>query len=469
MRHLCKLLLRARTWSRKGGRQMGFFGWNLQFGGSSQESPPPPPPRRENWDIVSALGGGAQGLTYLVQRKPKREAGQLYVLKDLRRQDDPKARARFLREVTQLRHLQHRGVPRVIESNAVALESEEKLYLVLEHVPGPTLKQRVQTQPLSLADSLDLTLELLRILEYCHGESVIHRDVKPANIVLRDDSVTDPVIVDFGLSFNMATDDDLTMSSVGNSCLILPEQSATSSDRRQRESDVTQVCGILVYALTGSCPEHLLDAADRKPHRRPAFTDAVRECEAELVQRICEVLDRSFNRRFETRWRSANECRLALEEARAPLKAREKHDSVAGQLRAAFQNAAGEMVPKNLAALSEELEAATKGALNEVAKHFEDQFETTFAPSLFEEDAEIRHIFRFVPRSISLKGIRIEFRARLNQGFVHIDYWSGSPTAMTFITELTTFDVSDPVPVQTLKAAAVTEILRSLASLLPES
>ena len=99
--------------------------------------------------------------------------------------------------------------------------------------------------------------ELASVLNRCHENDFTHRDLKPANIVLRNSDITTPVLVDFGLSFNNAEEDNpLTRlnEEVGNRFLRLPEHRRGG---RAPASDVTQLAGIFFYIITGHEPRVL--------------------------------------------------------------------------------------------------------------------------------------------------------------------------------------------------------------------
>ncbi len=112
--------------------------------------------------------------------------------------------------------------------------------------PGPRLDEHLEEcGPLSVSDALLLVVSLCDIVAACHQQQIVHRDLKPRNILLRSGDTTDPVVVDFGLSFNQLDSelDEVTKAGeeVGNRFLRLPEH-ATGGDLA---SDITQVVGVL--------------------------------------------------------------------------------------------------------------------------------------------------------------------------------------------------------------------------------
>ena len=99
------------------------------------------------------------------------------------------------------------------------------MYLATEYIPGRGLS-RLSPNRGGQADvnaALNCVRKLAEVLDRCHENGVTHRDIKPANVVLRNGDITDPVLVDLGLSFNDADeDDDLTRAGeeVGNRFLL---------------------------------------------------------------------------------------------------------------------------------------------------------------------------------------------------------------------------------------------------------
>jgi serine/threonine-protein kinase len=133
----------------------------------------------------------------------------------------------MFREVASLQTLDIQGVPKVVESNADRYNDlRQNLYLVLDYIRGATLQERIQDGCLLLPDAISLLLKLVDIASYCHDQGVVHRDIKPDNVILKSNDVNNPVLLDFGQSFNHSDATDaltVTDQQLGNRFISLPE------------------------------------------------------------------------------------------------------------------------------------------------------------------------------------------------------------------------------------------------------
>lgn len=149
------------------------------------------------------LGEGGQGVAFLARH---RRLGHLVVIKILRiDQNDAQQRGRFLREGQALGMLQHPNIARLLHADTLPDGAE---YLVLEHVSGGSLRELLNRQraPLPIDHVLRFLLSTAEALAYAHAHGVIHRDVKPENLMLTSSPLcaeTPPALklIDFGLAY----------------------------------------------------------------------------------------------------------------------------------------------------------------------------------------------------------------------------------------------------------------------------
>lgn len=216
---------------------------------------------------------------------------------------------RFLREIELLRTFDHPNIANLIDSG----ESDFIIYFVMAYVEGPTLRDHLaRVRKASVSDCLRIGYDLLDALSYAHARDVVHRDVKPENIVLAREG---PVLVDFGIARAIAASgrDKLTRSgfSVGTSSYMSPEQVSGADDIDGR-SDIYSLGCVLFEALTGRPPftaknEELV----LRMHLDSQAPD-IRSHRADLPKGVCAVINKALITNRDKRWQSAEEMREAI-------------------------------------------------------------------------------------------------------------------------------------------------------------
>jgi serine/threonine protein kinase len=205
------------------------------------------------YEIVAELGRGAMGIVYKA-RDP--QIDRLVALKTilLHGQDPEKEdefRQRFLREAQAAGRLQHPGLVTIYDAGEE--EENHDPYIVLEFVNGESLnKLLARERKLPFSRALQLAEEVADALEYAHNQGVVHRDIKPGNILINEDGRAK--IADFGIAqLNIAS---FTMPGqvLGTPAYMAPEQ--LSGEGVDGRSDIFSV-GVLLYAMvTGLSPFH---------------------------------------------------------------------------------------------------------------------------------------------------------------------------------------------------------------------
>jgi serine/threonine protein kinase len=221
---------------------------------------------------------------------------------------------RFLREISVLAQLSHPHIAPLFDYG----ECDWILYFTMAYFEGPTLRQHLdRVRRLALADALRAADEILDALAYAHAHNVVHRDVKPENIVLSPSAGT--VLVDFGIARAIAASaekDRVTRSgfTVGTTTYMSPEQIAGASQLDHR-SDVYSFGCLLFECLTGQPPfQHPIDAVMMDMHRRMSPPD-LRDLVPGLPRPLSKVVARALKKDPSDRWQSAAEMRAALQEA----------------------------------------------------------------------------------------------------------------------------------------------------------
>jgi serine/threonine protein kinase len=219
-----------------------------------------------------------------------------------------------------------RAAARLAHPHAVAVfdvgEEEGVPFLVMEQVMGPTLEQELAGGALDVGRVLRLGRELLAALGAAHAAGLIHRDVKPANVLITQDGLAK--VADFGIAKAVAADEgsapqmDLTTTGqmIGTVAYMAPERLAGRPATVQ--SDLYSVGVVLYEALTGtrpfaaSTPIAVVRAVDQ------ATPVPLRERRPGLEPRLITVVERAMARNPEDRFASAADMAAALEDRAGP-------------------------------------------------------------------------------------------------------------------------------------------------------
>jgi hypothetical protein len=255
-------------------------------------------PLSDRFELGQPLGQGTFGTTH---RGIERATGRAVAIKRLPLAGLPewKPVELFEREARVLRSLDHPGVPAFID----AFEDDDgghQFCIVSELIEGPSLQAEItRGRRWSPAQARSLLGDLLETLDYLHTLSprVIHRDIKPGNVVLRGDG--QPVLVDFGSVRDVAARQGGGMTIAGTAGYMAPEQAMGIADVR---SDLYGLGATMAHVLTHVHPSEL-----PRTGLRPRLGDLV-GADAELGR----ILERLLEPDPERRYGSAAEVRRAL-------------------------------------------------------------------------------------------------------------------------------------------------------------
>jgi len=202
------------------------------------------------FQVQQWLGAGATARVYQARNL---SSGAQVAIKVLHPHldDSPDLSLRFEREIRTSLTLDHPGIVHLLGHGHEAGQA----YLVMEYVPGLSLKHHLQERdhaPLEVEAAVQLAAAVADALAYAHSQGVIHRDVKPSNILLRDGCLDQPVLSDFGIAKLVeATLDTASGQTLGTPAYMSPEQGqGRPADAR---SDIYALGAVLFELLTG-CP-----------------------------------------------------------------------------------------------------------------------------------------------------------------------------------------------------------------------
>ena len=195
--------------------------------------------------LLGVLGNGGFGRVYLGQAPDGQRVAVKVIKPDLA--EDPEFRARFGREVSAARKVGGQFTARVVDADT----DGEELWLATEYISGPTLREAVAVQgPLAESSVLALAAGLAEALDAIHAAGLVHRDLKPDNVLLAYDG---PRVIDFGIA-RVAGASTLTGTGVlmGTLAYMSPEQAIGLAVGPP--SDVFSLASVLVFAATGRGP-----------------------------------------------------------------------------------------------------------------------------------------------------------------------------------------------------------------------
>jgi serine/threonine-protein kinase len=262
--------------------------------------------------VERTLGHGGMAAVYLAR---DRELDRPVALKVLAEHlaDDETFRGRFVREARLAARLSHANVVQVYDTG----EQDGRPYIVMEYVPGETLAQVLAHRRKLPADEVvEIGRQAARGLEHAHAAGLVHRDVKPQNLIVRDDGVVK--IADFGIARAAEATKMTQLGTVlGTAAYLAPEQAR--GDEVTSAADVYSLGAVLYEALTGRTPHRFSSLAELAEKQRSGQVTPVRDLAPEVPEALEALVMRCLAREPRFRPTSAGEVAAALaDEPAAP-------------------------------------------------------------------------------------------------------------------------------------------------------
>lgn len=280
------------------------------------------------YKILQEIGQGGFATVYLAQIQDDADKTQSVALKVLKTDsvDDINQVKRFKQEARIIARLEHPNIIRILETGA----EDETFFIVMEHIGGGTLRDRLRTGPLARTEAMHIIRHIGAALIYAHNESIIHRDIKPANILLDagQDEVR-PVLTDFGL-IKLLVDDGFTNTKIQSTAVLgtfdymAPEQ--WSQEPPTAATDVYALAITFFEMLSGQRPfvaSSLFELMDKHTSQpMPRLSEVV----PELGPFFDDVLLKAAAKKPAERFSSVADFVEALEAANKQAEEKERAD-----------------------------------------------------------------------------------------------------------------------------------------------
>jgi eukaryotic-like serine/threonine-protein kinase len=200
-----------------------------------------------HYTIVAKIGGGGMGVVYRAEdTKLKRMVALKFLPSEFTL--DPEAKQRFINEAQTASALQHNNICTIHDIDTTP---DGEMFIVMDLYEGETLKTRISNRRLSIPDCIDIAIQIAQGLQKAHEKGILHRDVKPANILVTTDGVAK--IVDFGLA-KLKGQSQLTKTGAtpGTAAYMSPEQ--VMGEEVDQRADIWSLGVVLYEMVTGQPP-----------------------------------------------------------------------------------------------------------------------------------------------------------------------------------------------------------------------
>jgi tetratricopeptide (TPR) repeat protein len=309
------------------------------------------PARAGPYRLVRELGRGGMGTVYLGERDDEAYQTQVAIKLVRRGMDTDLILNRFYRERQTLARLQHPNIARLLDGGTTA---EGHPYIVMEYVEGEKITTYCRERGLSIPARVRLFLDVCRAVEYAHRNFVVHRDLKPGNILV--DATGAVKLLDFGICKLLPTpleSGDETMEA--GPPLLTPDYASPEQIRGDRitvASDVYSLTAVLYELLTGAKPHRIeeytlrgiergiCDGEIRVPSAACGIAGDARQLRGDLDTILLHGLQKEAERRYESVEQFAEDLRRYM--AHEPIRAR--GDSAIYRLRKFVRRRRGALV-----------------------------------------------------------------------------------------------------------------------------
>ena len=265
------------------------------------------------YEVKELIGSGGMANVYkavMLGRNGPVPAGTVVAVKVLRQEytHDPELVRRFKNESKAISLLNHPNIVKVYDVSV----NDQLQYIVMEYVDGMTLREYLNERggKLTSRETVHFISQILKALEHAHANGVVHRDIKPQNIMLLDNSQLR--MMDFGIArISRAENQLLTGKTMGSVHYISPEQA--KGDETDCTSDIYSV-GVMMYEmLSGRLPFDAEDAVEVAIKQISDQPKSLHEIAPQVPAALVEITEKAMAKLPQNRYASAREMLDALD------------------------------------------------------------------------------------------------------------------------------------------------------------
>ena len=202
-----------------------------------------------DYELLEEIGRGGQGVVYRARQKSLNRTVALKVI-GLGPWTTEAHLKRFRREAEAAASLEHRGIVPIHDVG----EHDGQCYFSMKFVEGGQLDEVVKREPIPISRAVELIAKVARTVHYAHEHGILHRDIKPGNILL--DAKGEPLLTDFGLAGLVEAESTITrtLEVMGTPSYMAPEQAAGERTKISKATDVYGLGAVLYQLLTSHPP-----------------------------------------------------------------------------------------------------------------------------------------------------------------------------------------------------------------------
>ena len=262
----------------------------------------------DRYEITETIGSGGMAVVYKATDNRLNRSVAVKILRDELARDE-EFRRRFQTEAQAVAMLSHPNIVSVYDVS----HSEDVEYIVMELIDGLTLMQyMLRRGALGWKEALHFSVQISKALEHAHSKGIIHRDIKPQNImILRDGTIK---VADFGIAALESTQEQRSEQTVGSVHYIAPEQAR--GEQPDPRSDIYSLGVVMYEMLTGSMPYDGETAEQIALKHIAGLAVPPQELNPEIPDELARITLKAMNADITARYQSAGELLSDLEEFR---------------------------------------------------------------------------------------------------------------------------------------------------------